>query len=220
MRSYVSSTGGEIPAENVRIFCAEDVSREELRRAAAATFAAAPGLARLDLSNRGASMAEQYEAFLNTAFRAVKIASAAGLMFLILSLFILVQNKYMAESFVTAPSEVYRLTTGEVSRSPLADITKRLRLLTGGGVQLPLEGTLANFAAAGRPLPAGTDIKGDAIRYGRERTEIEGQASKTDHIQLLRDALAKNGFTVKLGDVQQIPGGGMRFTLNLAEGRR
>ncbi|MCD8392247.1 MAG: hypothetical protein LUB57_03340, partial [Cloacibacillus porcorum] len=60
MRSYVSSTGGEIPAENVRIFCAEDVSREELRRAAAATFAAAPGLARLDLSNRGASMAEQY----------------------------------------------------------------------------------------------------------------------------------------------------------------
>ena len=220
MRSYVSSTGGEIPAENVRIFCAEDVSREELRRAAAATFAAAPGLARLDLSNRGASMAEQYEAFLNTAFQAVKIASAAGLVFLILSLFILVQNKYMAESFAAAPSEVYRLTTGEVSRSPLADITKRLRLLTGGGVQLTLEGTLANFAAAWKTLPAGTDIKVDAIRYGRERTEIEGQASKTDHIQLLRDALAKNGFTVKLGDVQQIPGGGMRFTLNLAEGGR
>ena len=165
-------------------------------------------------------MAEQYDAFLNTAFRAVKIASAVGLMFLILSLFILVQNKYMAESFAAAPSEVYRLTTGEVSRSPLADITKRLRLLTGGGVQLTLEGTLANFAAAWKTLPAGTDIKVDAIRYGRERTEIEGQASKTDHIQLLRDALAKNGFTVKLGDVQQIPGGGMRFTLNLAEGGR
>lgn len=36
----------------------------------------------------------------------------------------------------------------------------------------------------------------------------------------MRDALAKNGFAVKLGDVQQIPGGGMCFTLNLAEGGR
>lgn len=220
MRSYASSIGKEIPAEDIRIFCAEDVSLGELRRAAAATFAAAPGLAHLDLSNRGASMAERYEAFFNTAFRSIKIASAAGLMFFILSLVILIQNKYMAESFAAAPSEVYRLAMGEVSRSPLASITKRMRLLTGGGVQLTLEGTLANFGAAWKTLPAGTDIKVDAIRYGRERTEIEGQAPKTDNIQQLRDALAKNGFAVKLGDVQQIPGGGMRFTLNLTEGGR
>ncbi len=109
---------------------------------------------------------------------------------------------------------------GEVSRSPLAAITKRLRLLTGGGVQQTLEGTRANFAAAGMARSAGTDIKIDAIRYGRERTEIEGQAPRTDNIQQLRDALAKNGFAVKLGDVQQIPGGGMRFTRNLTEGGR
>lgn len=220
MRSYASLIGREIAAENVRLFYAEDVSRGELRRAALATFAAAPGLAHLDLSNRGATMAERYEAFFNTAFRGVRIASLAGVAFFLLSLVMLIQNKYTAESFAAAPSEVYRLAMGEVSRSPLAAITKRLRLLTGGGVQLTLEGTLANFAAAWKALPAGTDIKIDAIRYGRERTEIEGQAPRTDNIQQLRDALAKNGFAVKLGDVQQIPGGGMRFTLNLTEGGR
>lgn len=220
MRAYASSTGGEIAPESVRIFEGGEISREELQKAAEASMEASPCAARLDFSNSGATLAEQYESFFNGAFHALKLLSAAGLFFLILASVLLAQNLYMRGSFAAAPGEIYRLATGDESRSPLSSITRELRALSGGGVQLTLEGVLINIASAWEELPSASGVKLDAIRYGRERTEVEGNAPKTENIQQLRDVLSKNGFEVRLGDVQQIPGGGMRFSLYLTEGGR
>lgn len=222
MRSYASASGEDIPDEKVRIFYAGDISEDEVNRAAAASFAASPSLARLDLSNRGASLAERYESFFNTAFRVLKAISAAGVLFLVLSLLIFAQNKYRATAFESAPSDVYRLAMGTTSSSPLSAITRELRMLSGTSIGLTLDGTLANIASAWEELPQDNGTRLDALRFGTERIEIEGQAQKTNEIENLRDALAKNGFSVNLGDVQQIPSGGgaLRFSVVLTEGGR
>ena len=124
----------------------------------------------------------------------------------------------MKDSFASAPSEIYSLALGEESRAPLTSVTRRLRAVSGGGVQLSFDGVLSGVAAAWKQMPE--TMRLDALRYGIERTELEGRAQNTGDVQALRDALSKNGFTVRLGDVQQIPGGGMRFSLHLSEGGR
>ena len=218
VRNYASAVGGSISADSVRVYEAAEFSPKELEAAAGKSFVASPALAHIDFSNRGASLAEQCESFMSAAFKCMRLLSAAAMVFIFFSAFILLQNVRMSKPLEEAPGNVYKLAMGETSRSPLSSITRRLRLLTGAGAQLTFDGVLSNFTAAWKGLPAGTDIKIDAIRYGRERTEIEGQTPRTENIELLRTELSKNGFTVKLGDVQQIPGGGLRFTINLTEG--
>ena len=218
MRGYAQSAGGEIAAENVRIFDADGIAPAELQRAGEATFAASPSIAALDFSNSGASAAERRESFFASAFSALRAVTAAGVFCLALSLLLLVQNVFMKDSFASAPSEIYSLALGEESRAPLTSVTRRLRAVSGGGVQLSFDGVLAGVAAAWKSAP--DTMRLDALRYGIERTELEARAQKTDDIQTLREALSKNGFSVRLGDVQQIPGGGMRFSLHLTEGGR
>ena len=218
MRGYAQSSGGAIAPESVRIFDAEEISPQELQRAGEATFAASPSAASLDFSNSGASAAERREIFFASAFSALRAAAAVGLFFLILSCALLVQNVFMNDSFASAPSRVYSLALGEESRAPLTSVTRRLRAVSGGGVQLSFDGVLAGVAAAWKSAP--DTMRLDALRYGMERTELEGRAQRTEDIQTLREALSKNGFSVRLGDVRQIPGGGMRFSLQLTEGGR
>lgn len=218
MRSYAQSSGGAIEAEKVRIFDADAISSAELQRAGNATFAAAPSIAALDFSNSGATAAERRESFFASAFSGLRAATAVGLFCLVLSLALLAQNLYAKDSFASSPSKIYSAALGEESRAPLTSVTRRLRAVSGGGVQLSFDGVLAGVAAAWKSAPEGTRL--DALRYGAERTELEGRTQKTEDIQTLRGELSKNGFSVRLGDVQQIPGGGMRFTFQLSEGGR
>ena len=80
---------------------------------------------------------------------------------------------------------------------------------------MTLEQTLSNFSAAWKNCPEASNITMDSVRYGTERTEIQGLADGMTSIQALSGALEKNGFTSKVGDVQQVPGSGMRFSLTL-----
>lgn len=220
MKNYASSTGSGAAPEDIRIYEAADLSYADVQLALDKTFAGAHVLTHLDFSNRGASLAERYESLVSSIFNGLKFASAAGIIFLFFSLVILAQNRLSASAFESAPAEIYSLAMGESSRSPLSSITKKLRLLTGGGRQMLFNDVLANIASAWQALPKDSGMKLDAVRYGRERTEVEGQAPQTDKIDKLREELSKNGFSVKLGDVQQIPGSALRFTLYLTEGGR
>jgi hypothetical protein len=122
-----------------------------------------------------------------------------------------------SDSFAAAPPQIYKSAFGENSNSPLSSAYRKLRLLTGTGAQMAFDQTLGNISAAWSAMPAGTQVKLDALRYGAERTEIQGLASSTGDIDKLRDALAANGFKAKNGDVQQVPGSGLRFTITLNE---
>ncbi len=81
---------------------------------------------------------------------------------------------------------------------------------------MTFEQVLSNFSAAWKNANASSGIKIDAIRYGSERTEIQGLADSTTVIEAFRDALGRSGFSAKLGDVQQVPGSGLRFSISLA----
>jgi len=180
-------------------------------------MAAYQGLSALDLSNRAADTAEQMEQFISLGFKVSKMLTVFGAVFLTLSLMLFIQNKTSSDSFAAAPSQIYKNAFGENSSSPLTSASRKLRILTGTGAQMAFDQTLGNVSAAWSAMPAGTQIKLDSLRYGAERTEIQGLASSTNDIDKLREALSANGFKAKNGDVQQVPGSGLRFTITLNE---
>lgn len=216
IRSYAQSVGGSIDPERIRLFNANDITQEELQRAGEATFSAAPSIAGLDFSNGGTSAAERRESMIKSAVCGLKAATAVGLFCLVLSFVLLVQNLHIKPTLATAPSEIYKLALGEESRAPLTSVTRKLSAVSGKGLQMTFDGVLAGIGTTWKTVP--DTMRLDALRYGSERTELEGKAQKTEDIQALRHELEKSGFTVRLGDVSQIPGGGMRFSLNLTEG--
>ena len=218
MRRYASAEGADMPPGSVRIFSEGSMTQEALCRAAAASFAASPSLSRLDLSKKGAAAAERCDVFSSACFAVLKSAAAAGVLFLVLSLVLLLQNGRLHASLEEAPRGICGAVLGTNEGNPLAYTAKRLSMLSGGYSRSSLERTLADLAAAFEELPDKKAVRIDSLRYGLERTEIEGTASKTEDIQKLRDALGRKGFSAKTGGVQQIPGGGMRFTLALSAG--
>ncbi|MBR4401788.1 MAG: hypothetical protein IKT09_08925 [Synergistes sp.] len=218
MRRYASAEGADMPPESVRVFSEGSMSAEALRRAAEASFAASPSLSRLDLSKKGAAAAERCDVFSSACFAVLKSAAAVGVLFLLLSLALLLQNSRLHASLEEAPRGICGAVLGTNGGNPLAYTAKRLNMLSGGYSGSSLERTLADIAAAFEELPDKKAVRIDSLRYGTERTEVEGTASKTEDIQKLRDALNRNGFSAKTGGVQQIPGGGMRFTLALSAG--
>jgi hypothetical protein len=85
---------------------------------------------------------------------------------------------------------------------------------------MSLELALENIAAAWKTSTPSGSLKLDAIRYGTERTEIQGTASGSGAVESLRESLNKNGFSAKITDIQQIPGSGMRFSIGLDSSER
>lgn len=209
MRSYAESAGSVIDGDAIRIYEKEDVSQGELHAAAAKTFNASPSLARLDFSKANLSNARDLAARI-TLF--LQKSLAAGACICALSAVLLFYSYIDSRNYSDAPSEIYRAALGESSNTPLASVTRRLRSLSDVSDKLTLDGTLAGISEAWSDVP---DSYLDIMRYGREGTEIEGRAAKTEDIQTLRESLSKR-FAVRMGDVQQIPGGGLRFNLRLA----
>ena len=80
---------------------------------------------------------------------------------------------------------------------------------------MTLEQTLSNFASAWQDTKAALTMKLDSMQYGTEQTEIQGIADSVNSIEELRDSLSNNGFTAKIGEVQQVPGAGLRFSMVL-----
>lgn len=210
---YAESNGRKI--DSVKIFRNGGVSQKDVQFCGEAAIASLKGLDMLDLSSRGADMAEQTEAFFNTAFKTAKTLSILGVMFVVFSAMPLIQGLIYKGSFDRAPAQIYRRIFGEESGSPLMSVNRKLKMLTGNGTQMTLEQTLSNFSAAWKDNPSSAGMKLDSLRYGAERTEIQGLAGSMDSIQSLRDLLNRNGFTAKVGEVQQVPGSGMRFSISL-----
>lgn len=55
----------------------------------------------------------------------------------------------------------------------------------------------------------------EQLRYSGDGADIIGTAENMESIQLLRGAAGSGGYRASLGDIQQIPGGGLRFTLSV-----
>ena len=215
---YAESLGKSIT--NVKIIDEAEASPEYLKRCCETALASAPGLESLDLSNRGANAAVQTEAFFSAAFALVRVLIALGAVLVLCALLLFARASSGRNDFDAAPSRIYKSVFGENSASPISAAARKLRLVTGSGdgAHLTLAATLANLAAAWKAdQSAGVTL--DAIRYGVESTELQGLADNMNSVQALRDALTKNGFVVRIGDVQQVPSSGLRFNMTLKGAR-
>lgn len=217
MTMYAKSSGKENLC-NVRTYI--NASKETLRSAAKRSFEMCRYLSNVDMSSSGATMAERREKILTRSIWWMKAAAVSGVVFLLLSSALLVQDIMTAKKYQDMPKEIYSSALGETSNNPLADSLKRVRMLRSDMPQMTLESTLQNIAAAWKSSDMKSkSLKFDTLRYGTERTEIEGLAKDTASVQALRDAMASNGFTAKLGDIQHV-NGEIRFTITLEQEKK
>ncbi|HPR90448.1 MAG TPA: hypothetical protein PLD93_03325, partial [Synergistaceae bacterium] len=101
---------------------------------------------------------------------------------------------------------------------PLSQARGKLAELKGQGKN---ENSLSRMLShLGRTWLNGDQRKEDfpvleQLRFSSEGADITGTAEKMESIQDLRTVADGSGYRAALGDIQQIPGGGLRFTLSL-----
>ena len=191
------------------------LSSKNIQKAGRETLKSLNGSASLDLSTKSADSARKLESFFASAFSTARAAVFLGLLFLLLSAGAFLYSRLNSDNFEYLPFEIYGTAFGERSNSPLASSSAKIKNLSTGGTNMSLEQALENISAAWKASASSGSLKLDAIRYGTERTEIQGTAAGSGAVESLRDSLNKSGFSAKITDIQQIPGSGMRFSIGL-----
>ena len=214
------SRSADMPIYNVITAESSSLSSKYIQKAGTETLKSLKGSAYLDLSVKSADSARKLESFFASAFRTARAAILLGLLFLLLSAGAFLYSRLNSDRFEQFPFEIYETAFKERSNSPLASSSVKIRNLGAGGTNMSLELALENIAAAWKTSTPSGSLKLDAIRYGTERTEIQGTASGSGAVESLRDSLNKNGFSAKITDIQQIPGSGMRFSIGLDSSER
>jgi len=209
------SRSADITIDNIILAERSSLSARSIQKAGRETLRSLKGSASLDLSTKSADSARKLEFFFAAAFSTARAAAFLGLLFLVLSAGAFFYSILNSDRFEDVPFEIYGIAFGERSNSPLASSAARVKNLGASGTNMSLEQTLDNIAAVWKTSVSTDSLKLDAIRYGTERTEIQGTAAGSGPVESLRDSLNKNGFNAKISDIQQIPGSGMRFSIDL-----
>ena len=158
-----------------------------------------------------------------TAMLLVKLfgwAAVAGLFFTLIQFTHLQQLRSSMDRFSRESVSLYAEIFGSGERivDPLSQARGKLAELRGSGRS---ENTLSmTLSHLGRTWLDGDVQRKDfpvleQLRYSAEGADITGTAGSMESIQALRTAADTGGFRAALGDIQQIPGGGLRFTLSL-----
>ena len=107
---------------------------------------------------------------------------------------------------------------GERISDPLSQARGKLAELKGKGSEEPaFSAVLSHLGGAwteGGEKRAGFPVL-EVLRFSGDGVELTGAAADMEGIQALRAAADREPFRASLGDVQQIPGGGLRFSLSL-----
>lgn len=215
MRDYAASQG--LTVDSVDNYDLASLPQEELQEHGRRSAALLGGLSRLDISNRRAGNDEMSEKFIAGSFTALKALGAAGCVVFLISALLFGWAFAGRSRFSGAPSAVYKNIFGtEADSDPVSSAGRQLRLLTGAGTRISLSLVLGNIASAFKD-PAVRSIQLDSIRYGFDQTEIQGLANSMGDVESLRLSLDKNGFLSKTGDIQQIQGKGVRFSMTLTD---
>lgn len=217
MKQYALSVGMSI--DSSEIYDLELMSNEDISTKGMASVSLLNGLGDFDISNASADTAQAIEDFMAKARYTLKFCALSGAVVLILSLLLFVSVLGGRGVFRDAPKQIYSTVFAEEVQSPLSSANKRLRAVSGSGSRITFEQTLSNLIAAWKSETAAKDIKLDSMRYGTDMTEIQGLAGNMDSIQLLQTSLNNNGFTAEIGEIQQVSGTGIRFSIVLTEAK-
>ncbi len=148
-------------------------------------------------------------------------AAVAGLCFCGVQLWLAGQVRSSLSDLTSRSRAIYSeiAAPGERIVDPLSQIRGKLAAAAGNGRdELTLSSVLSHLARAWMSEEGGRRPEYpvlELLRYSGEGAELTGTASAMEAIRALRAAADEPPFRASLGDVQQIPGGGLRFSLSL-----
>lgn len=193
----------------------------ELLEAARQTAARFPAFLSVNISRPAleAALARERTARVLRNFSAA--AAFLGAVFCAVQFSLSLQVRSSLERISAEAAALYREIAGPSERivDPLSQARGKLAELRGSGGD---DSSLSLFLGhLGRAWTGGDGGRKsgfpvlDQMRYTGESAELTGTAQTMEAIQALRTAADSGGFRASLGDIQQIPGGGLRFSLSL-----
>jgi hypothetical protein len=113
---------------------------------------------------------------------------------------------------------LYETAFGEKSMQPLASAAQRLRATREGKRPDTLASMLRDLSSLWERLGGEPGIAIETLRYGSDSTDILGSAESNESIGRVRAILEELGYATRADNIQAIPGGGMRFNMNVSKG--
>ncbi len=216
IEEYAAAIGVELSPEGIW----RSSQTEALLDSARETVKQFPRLLELNISRPALAASLARERTARMLLKILGWTAAAGVFLSIIQFSLLFQLRASLESFSKEGASLYREVLGQNERivDPLSQARGKLAELKGQG---KTENTLSRMLShLGRTWLDGDQRKGDfpileQLRYTGDGADITGTAEKMESIQALRTNADGGGYRATLGDIQQIPGGGLRFTLSL-----
>ncbi|MDR1515729.1 MAG: hypothetical protein LBS45_08540 [Synergistaceae bacterium] len=217
--AYAVSRGYD--AGNVFMADRKSLSSLDIQRMGEATIAGCPAYGQLDLSNRGTNLLERREKLVASLTSAGRAAAVSAAVMLCLALGVYLHHTSVLEAGRASVGAVYAAAFGEKSSgSPLSSAMTKLRAVSSPDADLSFGGVMRGMSSVWDKLGASDDISIEILRYGGENTDLTGKTKSNESIQRLRSLLEEEGFTPTRDNIQQIPGGYLRFNLTISRGDR
>jgi hypothetical protein len=209
---------GEV-CENIFVVDSRDVGVDELQAYGARTIKQCPMYAALDLSTRGTNIQEERERLFDMVSRIARAALISGTLGLLLAGALYAWQSSTAVAARTATMSIYETAFEERSMQPVASALTKLRVARDqGNTSLTLNGTLKDVYSAYNTIPNSPDMLIESLRYGSAGADIIGTAAGNEVIQRFRGMLEELGYTARTDNIQTVPGGKMRFNMNISNG--
>ncbi len=211
-----ASLGEEMGEEDIWIGEGEEL----LRSAAEATASRYPAFFSVNFSRPALAASRARERTAGMYRRLAAWAAAAGFFFCLIQWTLAGQIRSSVAAFSQQGETLYREVFGSGERvvDPLSQARGKIALLSGGGKK---DNSLSLLLARlGKAWTEEGSRRGDfpvleQLRFSGEGLDVTGTAERMEAISALRTAAGGEGFRPSIGDIQQIPGGGLRFTLSL-----
>lgn len=213
---YALSAGIDIPKTEIKYL--DSMTEDDVRTSLSESEAQYPWLKNFTMSISAAESATRKDLLAASVSKMLEYFMVLGILFSLCSGILFIQNIVGNKVFSDLPAAVYIKAFGEPSTNPLSSAIKKSRNVRDPESTLTFERLVGDISAVLRDGSVKSGIVLDNLRYGRERSEIQGTAEDAKGAEQLRAALETMGFTARITDIRQIPAAGMRFSISLERG--
>lgn len=168
-----------------------------------------PGLGLLNFSDHAINDVQKRERLLKLSSGMLSVLITAGVIFALLSACVYLSAIKAEVAAEGAPEKIYKTVFKKSSESPASSLNRQIKRLSGAGDTATLPALLSGIAESWTEANSMTI---DVLRYGKERTELNGSAQTTTDVQSFRESLEKHGFKAETGAIEQ-SGSKVRFTI-------
>jgi hypothetical protein len=210
---FIKQAGGAV--SKTLLVDSSNVSFSDIQECGTRTITRCPAYGGLDLSGRGANVQEERERIYGAVSKIARAALVFGAAFMAVLCGIYAWQSSVLSSYGDNPSVVYEAAFEERSMQPVASALSKLRAAEAGGTPDTISSLLTDISALYEKSGATGDITIETLRYGSDNTDIMGTAKNNEAIQKFRESLEGIGYAPRTDSIQTIPGGNMRFNMNI-----